>query len=305
MRQKLTLMEQIRLAFVLNASTLCMPKRNDETAAPETGQVVERADPPPITDDDGNFKNIKYTDTKTLPPLNHQPITLDEINIEEEWENIRNINNISPYWDEPSHQIFNDTNQFCMPSKTYNNFRYPGDSDTYKIDTPLPTPKFSVEDFRRQALADHIRKGNTTEALAMITPGFPGDTPIGGIMDIQEDTTLHQAASYNRPSIAKKLLECGASVDAHNKYGYTPLMHAVITGGTDTMRVLIAAGADIDAKNGDTTIERYAHINKKDDVIQTLEDARIERRIAAIKKAEAAGAPKTRRILRRRPTATV
>jgi ankyrin repeat protein len=63
---------------------------------------------------------------------------------------------------------------------------------------------------------------------------------------------LHFAAQSLHADIAEALLAAGADVDARNGYGNTPLWVAVFSSRDspgEIVRVLLAAGADPDLKN--------------------------------------------------------
>src|SRR5260370_13544736 len=53
----------------------------------------------------------------------------------------------------------------------------------------------------------------------------------------------------DRPGVAKLLSGDAASVTTRDSRGNTPLMYAAAVGSVDMMRQLIAAGADVNAKN--------------------------------------------------------
>jgi uncharacterized protein len=69
-------------------------------------------------------------------------------------------------------------------------------------------------------------------------------------------TLLMQAATCNRSDIAEFLLKEGMSVHAVTDIGYTALLHAATSTskGTESVRMLLARGADVSARSrGDTT----------------------------------------------------
>lgn len=65
---------------------------------------------------------------------------------------------------------------------------------------------------------------------------------------------LHAATAARAPAIVGVLVDAGATVDARQKGGFTPLMAAAKHGDTDSLRWLLAAGADPDqvADDGST-----------------------------------------------------
>jgi ankyrin repeat protein len=66
-------------------------------------------------------------------------------------------------------------------------------------------------------------------------------------------TALHYAAFFNHPSLAEYLLQAGASVNAvsRNNMKVMPLHSAVATGAVEVVRLLIAHGADVNARQQD------------------------------------------------------
>ena len=72
----------------------------------------------------------------------------------------------------------------------------------------------------------------------------------------QRDTPLHEAAIYGRATIAATLIAAGADVNAKNDHGWTPLQVAA----RSVVSVLLAAGADVNARDnvGLTPLHRAA-----------------------------------------------
>jgi ankyrin repeat protein len=66
-----------------------------------------------------------------------------------------------------------------------------------------------------------------------------------------EDTPLHYAAAYNRPETVKWLLAHGADVNAKDSNGDTPLDSAAGEGSDDAAALLLAAGAGVNAGNNE------------------------------------------------------
>ena len=72
-------------------------------------------------------------------------------------------------------------------------------------------------------------------------------------------TPLHYAVSYGNASVVSILIAAGADVNAKSNGGDTPLRHAVLRGHASVVSILIAAGADVNAKsNGGDTPLRHA-----------------------------------------------
>ncbi|KAF4959141.1 hypothetical protein FGADI_1881 [Fusarium gaditjirri] len=69
-------------------------------------------------------------------------------------------------------------------------------------------------------------------------------------------TALHIAAEIGDSShVVKRLLECGANVAAVDEDGLTPLVHAIVYGCLESVRLLISHGADINALEDEDLLE--------------------------------------------------
>jgi hypothetical protein len=66
------------------------------------------------------------------------------------------------------------------------------------------------------------------------------------MQDIVGSRPLHVAALYNYVPIIRYLIQCGADVNARDQYQSTPL---VVTTNAEAVELLVAFGADVDAKN--------------------------------------------------------
>ena len=85
------------------------------------------------------------------------------------------------------------------------------------------------------------------------------------------ETLLHFFAIENDLSRVDWLRQLGGSVNVHDEFGATPLMHAVRLDYSALAEYLLAQGADVDAKtvNGDTALS-YAVMKSKAEFAQRL-----------------------------------
>ena len=74
------------------------------------------------------------------------------------------------------------------------------------------------------------------------------------VADAFGQTRLHAAARQGRVA-AVELLAQGADIVAVDRWGWTPLAAAVQSGKIDVARLLIARGADVNAKNNTGVIK--------------------------------------------------
>ena len=78
---------------------------------------------------------------------------------------------------------------------------------------------------------------------------------------------LHEAAAFGHKEIAELLIAAGADVDAKDENGYTPLFNAAYWGRKEIVELLIANGADVNAKieagefKGKTPLDRVIIAN--------------------------------------------
>lgn len=132
-------------------------------------------------------------------------------------------------------------------------------SPTAFIDTPVApvhTPANVQQSTADSQLADnnraaafcrYVEVGEFAKARAIfeedgIYPDFECD-------DRSESVPLHFAVEYGAADLARMLLDAGASVDARNFVGETPLHFAAKKNHADLARMLLDAGAVVDAKD--------------------------------------------------------
>lgn len=68
---------------------------------------------------------------------------------------------------------------------------------------------------------------------------------------VGEVSALHHASLWGDPEMLKLLIEAGAEVDARTESGLTPLMMAVRHDNLDNLKTLLRAGADLAAEDQD------------------------------------------------------
>jgi ankyrin repeat protein len=112
-----------------------------------------------------------------------------------------------------------------------------------------------------EALSESVTFGHPDVVQALVDAGANVSlTESSGI------NLLHWATITNRASVIPVLVKAGVPINATDEFGYTPLMYAatVDEGDTETLKALLAAGADRTIRNGDrrTALEqarRYKH----------------------------------------------
>jgi ankyrin repeat protein len=87
--------------------------------------------------------------------------------------------------------------------------------------------------------------GKTDAARLLLNKGADVNTRSTNAM---HNMALHAAASGRHPEIVKLLIEHGASANARQNGGWTPLHAAALNGDVESARTLIAAGADVQTR---------------------------------------------------------
>jgi len=107
--------------------------------------------------------------------------------------------------------------------------------------------------YGQTALIDAVWNGvGDFEAVnALIAMGVDVDQQQAGRLSgmLPSGTALHVAAAAGRTKICQALLQAGASVDAKNQKGATPLVVALSRGTIDCVPTLLAYGADVNARD--------------------------------------------------------
>ena len=86
-----------------------------------------------------------------------------------------------------------------------------------------------------------------TLAILMIVSGC--STDINAKIDDKGNTKLHKMARKCKLEEVNKLIAAGANINAKNNDGWTPLANAVGCSSTDITKKLIDSGADVNAKD--------------------------------------------------------
>jgi len=151
-------------------------------------------------------------------------------------------------------------------------------------DSPLfvPSYRFKEEGVDRQliytltdssepslSLQEAAAIGNVELVRSLIYEGLGVDS----IEDGFQKTALHRAAISGRKDVAELLLAKGADVNARDSYISAPLHYAAQNGHSAVAELLIARGADINARNsaGDRPLQGAARYDRKDTIKLLLE----------------------------------
>jgi len=126
-----------------------------------------------------------------------------------------------------------------------------------------------------------LARGAEASAQAVsesVTFGHPGVVQAlvdaGGNVNLTESSgvnLLHWATITNRATVIPVLVKAGVELNAVDDFGYTPLMYAATLdeGDTETLKALLAAGADRSIRNGEgrtarEQARRYKHTGLAD-----------------------------------------
>ena len=93
-------------------------------------------------------------------------------------------------------------------------------------------------------------------------------------VDAFGQTRLHAAARQGRVDAVEVLLARGANINARDRWGWTPLSAAVQADEMETAKLLIAKGGDVDVKNNDGyAAANLAALLGKSEMVRLLLDA--------------------------------
>ena len=79
---------------------------------------------------------------------------------------------------------------------------------------------------------------------------------------------VSRASQFNQPKLISLLVENGAKVNIHDGEGQSPFLNAVAAGYIDSARVLIKAGADVNAT--DLLMKTCVHIAVENEQLKIL-----------------------------------
>eukprot|EP00808_Paulinella_micropora_P020554 g60951.t1 len=108
-------------------------------------------------------------------------------------------------------------------------------------------------------------------------------------------TALIETGQNGRTDIAQALLAAGANVHAKDRDGYTALHLAGVTGHTATAQALLAAGAQIEAKTnwGNTALDLACQQNKPETIKLLEEAAKVKHVVSSAERGELTAADKS------------
>ena len=116
-------------------------------------------------------------------------------------------------------------------------------------------------------------KGDTEKVKTLLDAGANGNQ----IYVLSDTSVFTMAAVQGYVKITEALLDAGVNVDSRDSGGYTALMRATTQGNERTMRLLLAAGADINTKNdiegGRTALMAAAAKRRHIEMVRFLLDA--------------------------------
>src|SRR5271155_1820794 len=101
---------------------------------------------------------------------------------------------------------------------------------------------------RNEVGSDEIRDAAQKGDLATVQTLLKSHPHLVFSKDDRGDTPLHWASAKGHKDVAQLLLASGADVNARNNNGWTPLHYAVSHDRKDVVELLLANKADVNAK---------------------------------------------------------
>ncbi|UCF14177.1 MAG: ankyrin repeat domain-containing protein, partial [Phycisphaerales bacterium] len=139
-----------------------------------------------------------------------------------------------------------EAGQFDAASSAFKNL-----IDEYPESAIIPSARLMIE---------RVEQAKKTKSLSLIEMVLNGDIDqvklnlsLGADVNAKEKygTALHAAAGRGHTEIARLLIAHGAEVNAKAEIGWTPLHYAALYGRTKTAELLIAKGADVNVENNE------------------------------------------------------
>lgn len=132
-------------------------------------------------------------------------------------------------------------------ASTHNNYNVV--SELLKLDN---IQNDNLDQFKKTAL--HLAIKNDAIDVVKVFLDYKITNVNDAITDTPKDTLIHLAAKYGSTKILEHvcydLRVNSNAVNAQNSYGSTPLHHALYTGNTDVIEILLQHGANVNAKDG-------------------------------------------------------
>ncbi len=113
------------------------------------------------------------------------------------------------------------------------------------VGTGFNFPRFAVRAANHKPIHQAAARGDATK-LAQTIRANPGAV---SVPDAKGNTPLHLAAFHGHVDASRVLLRAGAQVDARNAEGMTPLMIAAKAGNLPLVKVLLKGGATTTIKD--------------------------------------------------------
>ncbi len=112
---------------------------------------------------------------------------------------------------------------------------------------PAATVESTAKPPDGKSLLEAVRKGDAAALRVLVSAGAPVTTKVGEY----KETLLHLAAQNGHLEITRLLISAGAELNAKDRDGFTPLHEAVYWMHPDMVKLLLEGGADIRVGDGD------------------------------------------------------